>query len=49
MAEPEELDNTIAIFDSSEAQYITRYNIFVDGDAATSQMKNFCGRCIGEF
>ncbi len=43
MAEPEELDNIIAIFDSSEAQYIILYNIFVDGDAATSQMKNFCG------
>lgn len=43
MAEPEELHNIIAIFDSSKAQYITRYNIFVDGDAATSQMKNFCG------
>ena len=41
MAEPEELHNIIAIFDSSEAQYITRYNIFVDGDAATSQMNNF--------
>ena len=49
MAEPEELDNTISIFDSSEAQYIILYNIFVDGDAATSQMKNFCGCCIGEF
>ena len=49
MAEPEELDNTIAIFDSSEAQYITRYNIFVDGDAATSQMKNFLRYCIGKF
>lgn len=43
MAEPEELDNTIAIFDLSEAQYIILYNIFVDGDAATNQMKNFCG------
>lgn len=43
MAEPEELHNIIAIFDSSEAQYIIRYNIFVDGDAAASQMKNFCG------
>lgn len=43
MAEPEELHNIIAIFDLSEAQYIIRCNIFVDGDAATNQMKNFCG------
>ena len=37
MAEPEELDNTIAIFDSSEAQHSTPYNIFVDDGEETSQ------------
>ena len=41
MAKPEELANIIAIFDSSKAQYITRYNIFVDGGAATGQRNNF--------
>ncbi len=33
----------IAIFDSSEAQHSTPYNIFVDDGEATSQWNNLFG------